>query len=101
MILYGGSDKLLCLNNVSLEQFETVKSLLWYAHIGLFITIHELKDAVMLDIIDEGETCERRVIQKSLATLRRMPNDSPIEDYKFSIMMNDIVMQIHFDVLID
>jgi hypothetical protein len=101
MILYGGSDKLLCLNNVSLEQFETVKSLLWYAHIGLFIAIHELKDAVMLDIIDEGETCERRVIQKSLATLRRMPNDSPIEDYKFSIMMNDIVMQIHFDVLID
>jgi len=55
----------------------------------------------MLDIIDDGETCERRVIQKSLANLRRMPNDSPIEDYKFNLMMNDIVMQIHFNVLID
>lgn len=101
MILYGGTNKLLCLNNVSLEQFEEVKCLMRYAHIGLFISMHDIREAVMLDIIDDGETCERRVIQKSLANLRRMPNNSPIQDYKFNIMMNDMVMQIHFNVLID
>ncbi len=100
ILMYGENNKMK-LNNLELYQFDEIKTKLKYAHISLNLITYDKDTAQILDLIpsNDQEIKERNIIQNSIDTIVKMPDDEDLMNYIFHLYMNDTLFCINFDIL--
>jgi hypothetical protein len=99
ILVYGekGSNKV-CLNHLTIEQFEFMKTKFKNAHIKLDIVIYDHSTAMLLDLLDENYK-KRNLIKESMSKLELMKNNEPLKDYVFNILIEDNLFCINFEII--
>ena len=96
IILYGNSENKLLLNQVTMEQFDVIKQAMLYAHIKLHIHVYEQSTAELMELI--STTDERDVICETINKLVSSEQNDMLDDYKFNIIINEVVYAIYFTI---
>jgi hypothetical protein len=100
IIILFGDGKRMCLNSLSLEQFDEIKIKMKNAHLLLNMCVYDKDIAVLLDMIPENlENQEKNIIQKSINKITMMEDDLDLKEYIFHLYMNDALFCISFDII--
>jgi hypothetical protein len=99
VLVYGENDSnQVCLNHLTIEQFEFMKTKFKNAHIKLNIVIYDHATAILLDLLDENYK-KRNLIKESISKLESMETNEPLKDYIFNILIEDNLFCINFEVI--
>ena len=90
ILLLHGIDDQFELNNITIQQITLVVNKLQNANIYTYIETNELTDEIR-----NIKNIHQRVIKESFEISRNMDSEE-LYNYKFNIILNDMLYQIHF-----
>ena len=93
IILLHGIDNKFELNTINIEQITVVVNKLQNANIYTCIETKELTDEIR-----NIENIHQHIITESFEISRHMDSNE-LNNYKFNIILNDLLYEIHFDIL--
>lgn len=96
VLLFGEGSKL-CLDTLTMEQLDAVRSLMRFAHIKLNVVVYDEDTAKMIDEIEVAD--ERKIVNDSMQKLRASKSDLQISEYVFNLFINKVLYIISFDVV--
>lgn len=87
-----------CLNHLTVEQFDFMKKKFKNAHIKLNIITYDIETALLLDLVDKDYK-SRNLIRDSIDHIQSMGENESLSEYVFNVLMDDNLFSINFEVL--
>lgn len=100
IVLVYGKDQAnkVCLNHLTIDQFEYIKKKFKNAHIQLHIIMYDVKTALLLDLIDENYA-EKNIIRESVSSLQLMDSNKELSEYIFYLIIDENLFCINFEII--